>query len=160
MAEDKITKSGTNSLDKRAGGSKRRELLEAIGFVGLTAAAAAGFVRPDRLGAETGAPTPPDADGVLLAACASFTEAHRRLSKDPQADEATVRRLVARWDAAAEAVTAAPKPVTLLGRVALAKAAKAALVDQVSGGQPWKVHQHASREERLVLVALTCMSEC
>lgn len=127
----------------------RRDILSAIS---LAAAAVVGFARPDNAASAVPSFSP---DVALLAACTAFQAAHHAeaLASD---DDELVAEAVAEWYHAADSIIAAPAPRTEAGRIALARAAHLALVDQITDGGDL-LAQPATREEALALAALDAM---
>lgn len=137
--------------------SSRRDVLGAIGFTGLAAVAAVGIAEPDQVATSTPTINP---DAALLTACNAFAAAHRDQEADNarhDGDEAETTRVSKNWYDAVAGITAAPRPQTPAGRVALARAAHVALVDQITGCGTDLVDETATAEEALALAALDAM---
>ena len=155
MAENKITAPGTRP---EATGKTRREAFTALGATALAGIAAAGFAAPDIVAQSA----PLSTDAALLAACAAFDAAHQEQERSNAAggwDDLEVARVSEQWYDAVEGITDAPRPQTVEGRVALARAARIALTDQVATTIGWTYDEQATKEERLVMAALESVME-
>lgn len=136
---------------------RRRDILGAAGFSGLAAVALAGFARPD--GKAVVAPST-NLDSELLAACVLFSAVHEVQERDNARSggtEAETARIGQDWYSALDAVITAPRPQTVAGRMALARAAHVALVDQISGCGSDIISEVASPEEALAIMALDAL---
>lgn len=136
---------------------RRDTLGGAIGFAGLAAISVAGIAKPDYI---TASPPTNHPDAILLTACTAFAAAHKAQERDNARSEGSDAEtaLIGRdWYAALDAVTAAPRPQTEAGRIALARAGYVALLDEITGNGSIGVSDWASREEILALAALDAM---
>lgn len=100
----------------------------------------------------------PSHDGVLTAACAAFCQAQADFdvaTVESGLSDAELNRLSDRWSAALNAVLASPPPTKPNGRVALAEAARVALVIGVGDLGPGGWEPNATPEHRMVLMALS-----
>ena len=103
----------------------------------------------------------PTHDGALITACAAFCQAQADFdaaNAEEGWDNVESDRLSDRWSSALNVILASSPPVTHGGRVALAQAARIALVIVVGDMGPGGFEANATPEHRMVLMALSGMT--
>ena len=97
-------------------------------------------------------------DGELLKACSAFCQAQADYdvaNAERGYDDAHLDGLASRWSAALSAVLTSPPPTTPSGRMALARAARIALLIGTGDLGPGGFEGNATPEHRMILMALS-----
>ena len=136
----------------------RRHLVGAGSLAGLAVAAVSGV----SCQANAASPPPSSTDGLVLAACARFERAHaemERTAHDESVRDEVVCGIGQEWNAAVDAILEFSSPKTAAGRIALARAARLAFIDEASAGSGLRHFEEiATREQRITAMALSAVA--